>query len=93
MKLDWDDRKNAANIEKHGLSFAEVGLVFEGPHLSQKDTRFDYGETRWVTIGLIGNEIVIVVVHMTRDETRRIISARHANRSERRRYHDHCACQ
>jgi uncharacterized protein len=93
MYFEWDTRKEGINIEKHGLSFSEVALIFDSPHFSREDRRFDYGETRLVTIGKIGDDIVIVVVHTSRDQAIRIISARHANPSERKLYDVHCSNQ
>jgi len=46
MKFEWDKRKNQANIEKHGLDFADAPKVFEAPMLVKLDERKDYGEDR-----------------------------------------------
>jgi uncharacterized DUF497 family protein len=50
------------------------------------DDRFDYGETRRISVGLIGDVVVVVVVHTDREGATRIISARLANRDERKEY-------
>ncbi len=89
MTFEWDADKNAANLEKHGISFEEASLIFEGSVLSWVDDRFDYGEERFVSIGLIQGIVAVVVVHTDRDGVSRLISARLANRSERRRYDEH----
>lgn len=91
MAFEWDDAKNRANLEKHGLSFEEASLIFDGPVLSARDDRFAYGEERWITIGAIAEIVVIVVVHTDRKGVTRLISARLANRKERQRYHEHFA--
>ncbi|WP_149541474.1 BrnT family toxin, partial [Siccirubricoccus phaeus] len=85
----WDPNKNAKNLERHGISFEEASLIFEGPVLSQVDTRNDYGEERVVSIGLIRGVVAVVVVHTDRQGKTRLISARLANRNERSRYHAH----
>lgn len=89
MKFEWDEAKNAANLAKHGISFEEAKLIFEGPMLSRIDARFEYGEERRISIGMIEATVAVVVVHTDRSGTTRIISARLANREERKRYNDH----
>lgn len=88
MPFEWDDEKNQSNIEKHGISFEQARTIFAGPVLSKMDQRFAYGETRWISVGLVEEIAVIVVVHTERDGITRIISARPANRKERRRYYE-----
>lgn len=89
MGYEWDAAKNAANQIKHGISFEEARLIFEGFVLTGVDSRRDYGETRYTSIGAVEGVIVIVVVHTDRNDITRIISARLANRKERQKYHDH----
>ncbi len=89
MNYEWDAAKNITNQIKHGISFEEARLIFEGYVLTGVDGRRDYGETRYMSIGAIQGLIVIAVIHTDRDGTTRIISARLANRSERQKYHDH----
>lgn len=89
MNYEWDAGKNVANQMKHGISFEEALLIFDGDVLTGVDTRRDDGETRKISIGAIQDLIVIVVVHTDRNGLIRIISARLANRKERQKYHDH----
>jgi uncharacterized DUF497 family protein len=84
--FEWDDEKAQANIEKHGISFEQAKTIFNGPVWSWVDKRFSYGEIRLITIGLVEETAVIVVVHTDRNGITRLISARPANRKERRRY-------
>ena len=85
MAFDWDAGKNAANIAKHSIDFADAARMFEGPLLERVDDREDYGETRIVAVGVVeGRELF--VVYTMRGENRRIISARKANRHEREAY-------
>ncbi len=56
-----------------------------GTALTREDTRQNYGERRFVTIGLIDG-VVHVVVHTQREYADRIISVRKANRRERKLY-------
>lgn len=86
MKFEWDESKNRQNIEKHAVSFDEACEIFEGFTLDQTDTRFDYGEPRVISIGMLGGVAILTVVHTDRFGVRRLISARQANRKERERY-------
>lgn len=87
--FEWDDEKDKANRQKHDLSFDEAKLIFEGPTLTWVDDRFDYGEVRMTTVGLIRDVVAVTVVHTDRTGVVRIISARLANRRERRLLHEH----
>ncbi|GLQ12448.1 hypothetical protein GCM10007913_43810 [Devosia yakushimensis] len=89
MPYEWDSAKNRANRLKHGISFEEAQLIFTGPVFSWVDMRFDYGEVRTVSIGLIREVVAVTVVHTDRNGTTRIISARLANQRERAIYDDH----
>jgi len=62
-------------------------MVFDGPVLTAYDGREDYGEPRFVTTGSLGTSVVVVVVHTDRSSRIRLISARKANRHERKRYY------
>ena len=86
MQFEWDEDKNAANIAKHGVSFATAARIFDGPVFTALDDRRDYGEVRKNSIGQVDGILYLVVTHTDRDERIRIISARPAKRSERQRY-------
>ncbi|MGB3621199.1 MAG: BrnT family toxin [Ketobacter sp.] len=86
MQFEWDEAKNATNIRKHGIDFADVMDMFNHPMLTLVDDREDYGEERWIGVGWI-QQLVGVVVYVERHEdTIRIISARKATKHEVRRY-------
>jgi uncharacterized DUF497 family protein len=69
------------------LDFADAWRVFERPLLRRLDDRKDYGETRWVAIGMLGHLRIVVIVFTEPDEqTIRIISMRKALTHERTRY-------
>ena len=53
MKFIWNRRKNESNIKKHELDFADAFKVFESPLLVNSDERHEYGEERWIGIGLM----------------------------------------
>ncbi len=81
MQYTWHELKRQRNLKKWGLDFAEAEQVFSGPTFTFEDDRMDYGEQRWVTLGLLG-DIVTVIVHTETDEEIRIISMRKAIRNE-----------
>ena len=87
MNFEWDGDKNAANIDKHGIDFTDAKRIFEGPTLERIDDRKAYGETRVAAVGVVENR-ELFVVYTTRGRTRRIISARKANRHERKAYRE-----
>jgi hypothetical protein len=88
MDFEWDEAKNRSNIAKHGLGFERAKTIFEGFCLIREDDREHYGERRDVAIGLLEGVAVIVVVYTEREERIRLISARPANRRERKLYYE-----
>jgi uncharacterized DUF497 family protein len=89
LRFAWDARKAAANLRKHGVSFAEAATAFEDPlsitvAVPEHSTR----EARFVLIGRSKQRHLVVVAHVDRDDTIRIISARPASRRERITYEE-----
>jgi uncharacterized DUF497 family protein len=88
MKYEWDEATNRKNLAKHGLSFEDAAEVFSGPCVTFEDDRFEYGEERLITLGLLAGRLV-VMAHSPRDEgTRIIISMRKGNRHEQKIYQE-----
>jgi len=90
MIILWDENKNLINQNKHRISFELAQRVFDDPlHISRQD-RIENGELRWQTLGLVNNVALLLVAHSASDangeETIRIISARKADKTERRIY-------
>ena len=86
MRYTWNDDKNRANLDRHGIAFEDAQRIFEGPTLEKVDDRFDYGEIRVYAVGLVnGLEITVIYTDQENDE-RRIISAWRAEPHERRAY-------
>jgi uncharacterized protein len=83
--LDWDEAKRAANLRKHGVDFADMEDFDWNTALYDPDESVEYGEDRFVALGLF-RASVYVVVFTLRGSTTRIISARKADKRERRRY-------
>ncbi|HYI49325.1 MAG TPA: BrnT family toxin [Allosphingosinicella sp.] len=85
MEIIYNAEKRALTLEKRGLDFEDAVHVFAGSVVDLEDDREDYGETRWLTFGLL-NERMVVLVWTQRGEARHIISMRKANERERKRY-------
>jgi len=86
MEFEWDEEKAALNERKHGVPFPFATRVFlDGNRSEWMDTRRQYGEPRWISIGLIEG-LEIAVAYTLRGETIRLISARKAERHEREDY-------
>ena len=88
-RFEWDEDKNRANRLKHGISFEEAQAIFDGPIRTAPDLRKGYGEERYLAVGRLGEAIVVVVVFTPRGQRMRSISARKANREERRAYSEY----
>jgi len=89
MRYEWDESKRKSNLGKHGLDFVDVCIVFDDPFLLEfMDVREEYGEKRYIAIGLYKNLIVTVIVYVLRDEVRRIISFRKASKREEELYYE-----
>jgi uncharacterized DUF497 family protein len=85
MGLSFDAGKRDWTLRERGLDFADAQRVFEAPSFTYEDTRRDYGETRFITYGLLdGREVTVVWTWPGED--RHIISMRKANDREKARY-------
>ena len=80
--FEWDEQKNKLNIQKHGYNFNDVQKVFDKRHVTSESFG-NYGEQRYLTIGVF-DKAAVVVIHVMRGTAIRIISFRRANRKERR---------
>lgn len=85
MRFEWDRAKATTNLDKHGVSVEEACTLFEDPLSATVEDRFR-DEQRWVTVGWSSAGRLILVVHTERTDTIRIISARAATPSERKRH-------
>jgi uncharacterized protein len=81
----WDEAKRRLNLRKHGIDFADADKIFRGVTFTAEDTREDYGEQRFLTLGLLEDQVVSVA-HTEQGEEIRIISIRKATKHEARFY-------
>lgn len=88
MEFEWDEEKDAENLKNHHMGLSEGISVFDdGNRVEFLDDRFDYGEDRYITIGMNATARVLTVVYTERGEdTIRLISVRKATKAEERRY-------
>ncbi len=81
MELEWDEAKRESNLVKHGLDLAVSLELFSDYFMERLDTRWDYGEERWIALGMI-RDTVVVLVYTERDDKLRPISLRRATAQE-----------
>ncbi|PDW05039.1 BrnT family toxin [Candidatus Viridilinea mediisalina] len=87
MDFEWDDRKAAHNLAKHGVSFLEAAAVFYDPlAVTFADPDHSMTEDRWIILGTSDLGRLLFVAHTDRGDRIRIISARVARPKERRLY-------
>jgi hypothetical protein len=93
-EFEWDPVKARQNLRKHGVSFERAARVFLDPFaISIFDEKHSDQEDHWVTIGIEGNDVLLVVVHTFRTAVAeislvRIVSARKAAKEEAHQYHE-----
>ncbi len=85
QEFDWDENKRLLNARNHAIDFNDITAVFDGDIVTVEDNRFDYGEQRFITLGLLKGRVV-AVVHTERGAITRIISARKATKYEQITY-------
>ncbi len=86
MKFEWDQQKNQINIAKHDLDFSDAPRVFRLSLRISLNERQNYGEDRWIGIGMLDRRVVVIVFTEPDEQTIRIISLRKALPYERKRY-------
>jgi hypothetical protein len=79
----WDEKKRKLNRAKHGIDFHDAAIIFDGPLVTVEDTREDYGELRYVALGLLAG-VVVSLTYTERGDQFRIISIRKALKNETR---------
>jgi uncharacterized DUF497 family protein len=87
MRYTHDAKKRAANLKKHGYDFKDAAKVIEGSAtVTFEDRRFEYGEQRFITLGMLRAKVVVIATAET-DEEVRLISMRKAERHEEEIYY------
>jgi hypothetical protein len=89
VRFEWNARKAAANLRKHGVSFDEAASVFfDSLSATGDDPDHSLDERRFVTFGISSSGRLLVVAHVHHDDVIRIITARLATRPERKLYEE-----
>ena len=85
MRVTFDENKRLEVLNSRGLDFKDAAELFDKFHLTRQDDR-EYEEDRFVTVGEMKDQVVLVV-WTPRDEGRRIITMWKANHGEREKYY------
>ncbi len=89
LTFEWDEKKAAANLRKHSVSFEEAASAFGDPlSLTIPDPEHSEDEERWVLLGMTERHRLVVVAHTEQADTVRLISARLATPAERHDYEE-----
>lgn len=92
ISFEWDEAKAQANLKMHHVSFEIAAQVFLDPLALAYQDRIENGEQRWQTLGMVDSCLLLLVAHAVghdKDtEVIRIISARKADKKERKHYEE-----
>ena len=92
VKFIWDEKKNQANLKKHGVDFNDAVRAWYDPdRLDFFDDKHSLKETRWIFLGAMAGIVLFVVETEPSEETVRIISARRASKHEQEVYYANCS--
>lgn len=88
LKFEWNTGRAEANLHAHGVSFELAVTVFKDPFAVERlDDREDYGEDRFVMIGMAEGNTILFVAYTEREERIRMISARRSTQHEQDDYY------
>ena len=87
MNIEWDPQKAKANVQSHGVTFADAATVLTDDFALTREDPDATGEQRFVTLGMSAAGVLLVVVYTHREpEIYRLISAWKANKPQRSHY-------
>lgn len=86
FRITYDPKKRAKTLKERKLDFEDAARVFEGYTLDDIDDRFEYGEERTISVGVLGQRVVVVVWTEAGRNSRRVISMREADGNEENEY-------
>ena len=90
LVFEWDEKKATVNRRKHRVSFEEASTAFGDPlSITIEDPHHSENENRLILIGKSEVFSTLVVVHIEKRETIRIISARKATNKEKKLYEEY----
>lgn len=85
MQFEWNEEKRQDTIKDRGVDFLYAALIFEGETLTREDDREDYGETRFMSLGLVDG-VPYIVIHTKRGDNTRLITAWKGGRGDYEKY-------
>ena len=85
MEFEWDEDKRRRVLAERNVDLIDAALIFEGPVITKADGRHDYGEPRFVSLGMVEGK-AFYVVHTTREGVVRLITAWQGGRHGERKY-------
>jgi len=85
VAFEWDPKKSATNVRKHGIEFADAVSALEDPGVLNMQEDHEE-EERWAALGMDAFGRILLVIYTLRDESFRMISARTATPNERQQY-------
>ena len=85
LKFIWDEQKRKKTLNERKLDFADAKKVFAGATFTVEDERLDYGARSFITMGLLGADVVIIV-HTESDKEIRVISMCKGEKDEQENY-------
>ena len=89
MEFEWDPKKAADNLAKHGVSFQEATTVFDDLlSITVPDPGHSVAENRFIIVGMSLRGRLLIVSHVERGDRIRLISARELTRTERNAYEE-----
>ena len=87
MNIEFDQKKAASNLKKHGVSFDETATALLDPMALVREDDDALHEARFVAVGISNaGRLITVCYSLQNEETIRLISARKATNNERRQY-------
>lgn len=86
MKIEFDSRKAASNLKKHGVPFEEAASCLLDLNALAYEDKDATGENRWVLLGMSHQARLLVVIYTVRGESIRLISARKPTTKEANNY-------
>ncbi|MDR2094559.1 MAG: BrnT family toxin [Treponema sp.] len=89
--MEFDPEKATINLHVHKITFEDAALVFVDPlRIERRDDSEGNtsGEERWQTLGMV-DKVLFVVIYTERGDKTRLMSARAANKAEKRSYYGH----
>jgi uncharacterized DUF497 family protein len=87
LEVEWDEDKRRATLKGRGVDIAYAALIFLDEVFTQPDDRRDYGEERYISIGLVRDQC-FVVIHTERQNVIRVITAWKGGRNDRKKYQE-----